>query len=155
MVSKKCIKKIGLILSLILCLQFSLFAVCGFCMTTTETNQYIKIQTTQWNDLKANFQTLTQELTACKEELQKIKKPSSELVTQLNEAEKMLKQLQEELQKQNDDLTMLSNQVDESKTLLTTLKKQIDKERRVHRRQIWQNRLWCILIGAGIGLACR
>ena len=145
----------GVILSLLLSLQLSVSLGCGWCMTTKETNQYIKIQITQWNDLKANFQTLNNELTACKKELQRIKKPSSELVTQLNEAERMLKLLQEELAKQNDDLTTLSMQVDESKTLLTTLKKQIDKERRVHRRQIWQNRLWCLLIGAGIGLACR
>lgn len=155
MTLKNFIKRTVCILSVLLSLQLFVVSAYGWCMTTDGTNQYIKIQIAQWNDLKANFQTLNQELTACKKELQRIKKPSSELLTQLNEAEKMLKQLQEELQKQNDDLKTLSMQVDESKTLLKTLKEQIDKERRVHRRQIWQNRLWCILIGAGIGLACR
>jgi hypothetical protein len=50
-------------------------------------------------------------------------------------------------------LTLLSKEVDESKTLLTKLKEQINKERKVHRRQVWQNRIWCLLIGAGIGVA--
>lgn len=153
MTLKNFIKRTGVILSVLLSLQLSVLLGCGWCMTQSETDQYIKIRTDQWNDLKTNFQTLNQELTACKDQLQKIKKPSSELVTQLTQAEKMLKQLQEELQRQNDDLTMLSRQAEESKTLLQTLKNQIDKERRVHRRQVWQNRFWCLLIGVGIGYA--
>ena len=153
MTLKNFIKRTGVILSVLLSLQLSVLLGCGWCMTQSETDQYIKIQTDQWNDLKTNFQILNQELTACKDQLQKIKKPSSELVTQLTQAEKMLKQLQEELQRQNDDLTMLSRQAEESKTLLQTLKTQIDKERRVHRRQVWQNRFWCLLIGVGIGYA--
>jgi FtsZ-binding cell division protein ZapB len=67
----------------------------------------------------------------------------------------MLKSLQAELQKQNNDLTQLSRQAAESKTELQTLKQNIDKERRIHRRQVWQNRIWCLLVGAGIGLACK
>ena len=153
MTLKNFIKRTGVILSVLLSLQLSVLLGCGWCMTQSETDQYIKIQTDQWNDLKTNFQTLNQELTACKDQLQKIKKPSSELVTQLTQAEKMLKQLQGELQRQSDDLTMLSRQAEESKTLLQTLKNQIDKERRVHRRQVWQNRFWCLLIGVGIGYA--
>lgn len=148
---KNFIGRTGLILSLLLSLQLYAPLACGWCTTIQETTQYIKIQTDQWNDLKTNFQTLNQELTACKDQLQKIKKPSSELVTQLTQAEKMLKLLQEELQKQNDDLTMLSRQAEESKTLLTTLKEQINKERKVHKRQIWQNRIWVFIGGAVVG----
>lgn len=155
MTLKNFIKRTGVILSVLLFLQLSVSLGCGWCMTIQETTPYIKIQTDQWNELKTNFQTLNNELIACKDQLQKIKKPSSELVTQLTQAEKMLKSLQEELAKQNDDLTMLYKEVDESKTLLTTLKSQINKERKVHRRQIWQNRLWCLLIGAGIGFAIK
>ena len=29
----------------------------------------------------------------------------------------------------------------------------IEKERRVHRRQIWQNRFWFLLAGAAVGVA--
>ena len=151
MTLKNFIKRTGVILSVLLSLQLSVLLGCGWCMTQSETGPYIKIQTDQWNDLKTNFQILNQELTACKDQLQKIKKPSSELVTQLTQAEKMLKQLQEELQRQNDDLTMLSRQAEESKTLLQTLKTQIDKERRVHRRQIWQNRIWVFIGGVVVG----
>jgi len=35
------------------------------------------------------------------------------------------------------------------------LKEQINKERRIHRRQIWQNRFWCLLFGVGVGLAAK
>ena len=153
MTLKNFIKRTGYILFVLSFLSLFVAPGRGWCTTMTGTTQYIKIQTDQWNDLKTNFQTLNQELTACKDQLQKIKKPSSELVTQLTQAEKMLRQLQEELQRQNDDLTMLSRQAEESKTLLQTLKNQIDKERRVHRRQVRQNRFWCLLIGVGIGYA--
>ena len=150
---KNFIGKTGFILFLLLFSQLFVASPAGWCMTTDGTGPYIKIQTDQWNALKTNFQTLNQELTACKDQLQKIKKPSSELVTQLTQAEKMLKQLQEELAKQNDDLTTLSRQAEELRTLSQTLKEQINKERRIHRRQVWQNRFWFLLIGAGIGYA--
>ena len=149
------ITKTGFILLVLLSLLFYAPLERGWCMTPAETSQTITIQISQWNDLKANFQTLNQELIACKSELQRIKKPSSELVTQLAQAEKMLKQLQEDLQKQSNELTQLYKQVDESKTLLQTLKDKINKERKIHKRQIWQNRFWCLLIGAGIGFACK
>ena len=148
---KNFIGKTGFILFLLLFSQLFVALPPGWCMTTDATGPYIKIRTDQWNDLKTNFQTLNQELTACKDQLQKIKKPSSELVTQLTQAEKMLRQLQEELQRQSADLTMLSRQAEESKTLLQTLKTQIDKERRVHRRQIWQNRIWVFIGGVVVG----
>jgi hypothetical protein len=74
-------------------------------------------------------------------------------LSQLEKAEKTLLQLQTELAEQKADLMMLSKEAAESKTLLATLKQQITKERKIHKRQIWQNRLWCILIGTGIGIA--
>jgi hypothetical protein len=52
-------------------------------------------------------------------------------------------------------LILLRNDLDESKTELQTLKQNIAKERRIHKRQIWQNRVWCLLIGAGIGCAVK
>ena len=87
--------------------------------------------------------------------MSKIKKPSSELLSQLNEAERTLLQLQTELEKQNADLIMLSRQAEEFKTELQTLKANIDKERRVHRRQIWQNRIWCFVGGVAVALVAR
>ena len=125
----------------------------GYTMTPTATTNSITIPMEQWNGLKADWTILDEELIAYKEQIQKIKKPSAELQLKLEKAEKTLMQLQEELKQQSSDLTTLSRQVDESKTELQTLKQQIDKERRVHKRQIWQSRIWCLLIGAGIGYA--
>ena len=48
---------------------------------------------------------------------------------------------------------LLSKDAEKSKILLQTLKEQISRERKIHKRQIWQNRIWCLLIGAGIGYA--
>lgn len=76
-----------------------------------------------------------------------------ELLAQLETAEKMLQQLQKELQEQGNDLMQLSSDREALQTSLRKLKLQIDKERRVHRRQVWQKRLWCILVGGGIGYA--
>jgi hypothetical protein len=36
---------------------------------------------------------------------------------------------------------------------LKKLKESIDRERRVHKRQIWQNRIWTFIVGTGIGFA--
>ena len=153
-----CMSFIGrIVISLLLLFlsQSSVSPGCGWCMTTEETNQSITIPITEWNAWKNDWMTLDNELMQCRKELSRIKKPSSELLSQLSEAERTLKQLQEELAKQNADLTMLSKQVAESKTELKRLKEQIDRERKIHRRQIWQNRIWCLLIGAGIGCATR
>ena len=147
------LKKIRAFLFPLLLLLLCVYSGHGYAMTSQETNQSITIPIQIWTEWKNDWMILDSELTACKSELQKIKKPSSELLLQLQQAEKMLKQLQEELQKQSGDLITLSRQVDESKTELQTLRGNINKERRSHKRQIWQNRLWFFLAGAAIGVA--
>ena len=146
-------KKTRSIVLLLLLSFFLLSPVTGYGAMPTETTNSITIPITVWNGLKNDWMILDKELTACKNEMSKIKKPSSELLSQLNEAEKTLKSLQAELEKQNADLIMLSRQAEESKTELQTLKANIDKERRIHRRQIWQNRIWCFVGGVAVGLA--
>lgn len=153
MTLKNFIKRTGVILSVLLSLQLSVLLGCGWCMTTNETGPYIKIQTDQWNALKTEFNLLNQELIECQKDLQKLKKPSTELVQELNTAQNLLEKLQAELDQQKQDLTMLSSEADGLRTSLATLREQVNKERKTHRRQIWQNRFWCILIGAGIGFA--
>ena len=150
MVSTKTIK---IMFTLLLLSWLCALSVCGYAMTTTETTESIMIPITQWNELKSESRTLSAELTEYRKEIQLLRKPSSELVEQLTQAEKMLSQLQMELNEQTKDLMELSKDKDELKTSLTTLKQQIDKERRVHRRQIWQNRIWCILGGTAVGFA--
>ena len=141
-----------LLLPLLLLLLFAC-PVHGYTQTATATTESIVIPITQWQNLKDEFQALNSELLQCKSDLTTLKKPSAELLSELQEAQAMLLKLQKELEEQKNDLNLLSNEVSESKALLQKLKEQIQKERKIHKRQIWQNRIWCILIGAGIGVA--
>ena len=143
-------QKFALLFLLVFCF---LFSSAGYTKTTDETNEYMKIPMQQWVELKNESAALNNELTAYKTELTRLKNPSAELLSQLETAEKMLLQLQTELAEQKKDLTALSKDKDELKTSLQTLKQQINHERKIHKRQIWQNRFWCIIIGAGIGIA--
>ena len=140
-----------IVLPLLLAFVFC-FSQVGYTKTTTEMTESITIPMQQWQTLTAESKALSQDLIEYKKEIQLLKKPSAELVQQLTQAEKMLSQLQTELEKQKKDLTELSKDKDELKTSLQTLKQKINKERAVHRRQVWQNRIWCLLIGAGIGV---
>ena len=140
---------IFLVLLSLLCLSCSV----GYTMTPTETDQYMKVPIAQWQTLTSDCRALNSELIEYRKEIQLLKKPSAELLSQLEIAEKTLLQLQTELAEQTKDLTALSNEAEESRTSLRILKTQIDKERKIHKRQVWQNRFWCILIGAGIGYA--
>ena len=144
---------IRILFSLLLSFCLCALSAPGYTATTDETSQYMKIPITQWQMLKEESAALSNELTAYKTELTRLKKPSAELLSQLEIAEKMLLQLQAELKEQKNDLTLLSSDKEKLKTSLETLKLQIDRERRIHKRQVWQNRFWCILIGAGIGVA--
>ena len=123
----------------------------GYTMTQTETSQSITIPITQWQTLTSEFQALNQDLIQCQSELKKLKKPSTELLSELAEAQDMLSKLTKDLEEQKKDLNLLSQEANELKQLSKTLKEQINKERQIHKRQIWQNRLWCLLIGVGIG----
>lgn len=140
----------GVLLFLVLCV-----ASHGYAMTLDETNQYMKVPIAQWQTLTNDCKVLNSELISYKSVIQKLKKPSAELLSQLEIAEKTLLQLQTELAEQKKDLTLLSNEVEESKTSLQTLKDKINKERKIHKRQVWQNRLWCLLIGVGVGCAVK
>ena len=146
-------KKTRIMSTLLLLSCLCAWSASGWCMTTTATSQSITIPITQWNELKSESKELSAELIEYRKEIQLLKKPSSELVTQLTQAEKMLSQLQTELSEQKKDLMELSKDKDELRTLSLTLKQQIGKERSIHRRQLWQNRLWCILGGAAVGIA--
>ena len=76
-----------------------------------------------------------------------------QLQQELKTAKEQLEKSQAELQNARISLTGASSALAESKTSLQTLKQGIEKERRVHRRQIWQNRFWFLVAGAAIGVA--
>ena len=149
------IRKTSLIALLLLLSWCCVLPAHGWCMTISGTNQSITIPITQWQTLKNELDGLNQELILCQQDLTKLKKPQQTLVEELNQAQTLQKRLVQELTESKNELTLLSKEAEELKISLQTLKESIDKERRVHRRQIWQSRLWCILIGAGIGIAIK
>ena len=123
----------------------------GWCMTTSATSQSITIPITQWQTLKSELTALSQELIVCQTELQTLKRPSAELLNELTTAQNLLAKLRQELTESKEELEKLSSEAAEYKTSLQTLKDKINKERSVHRRQVWQNRVWCLLIGVCVG----
>ncbi len=125
----------------------------GYTMTATNEPQYMKIPTSYWTELTSELRTQESELIALQNQLARLKKPSQTLLDELSEAKNLLAKSQTELANAKGELTALSKDKDELKTSLQTLKLQIDRERKIHKRQIWQNRFWCILIGCGIGYA--
>ena len=140
-----------IVIGLLLVLSFFAYSATGYTATTTETIKTITIPIEQWQNLTSEFQALNQDLIQCQSELKKLKKPSTELLSELAEAQDMLSKLTKDLEEQKKDLNLLSQEANELKQLSKTLKEQINKERQIHKRQIWQNRVWCLLIGVGIG----
>ena len=112
----------------------------------------ITISADLWQNLKTELTALNQELQACQGELTTLKKPSKELVQELNTAKALLVNLQGELTACKEDLTGLRKEVEEYKTSLRKLKEQIDKEKRIHKRQVIQSRIWGFVAGICVGV---
>ena len=125
----------------------------GWCMTQEETNDYKMIPITHWLTLTRELQMQKDELTQLQNLLQKLRRPSDQLLQELQTAKEQLEKSQQELQNVRISLTDASSELEKSKTSLQTLKQGIEKERRVHRRQVWQNRFWFLVAGAAIGAA--
>ena len=134
-------------LSLLLC--WWLFG--ASCHAQTPEKQ-ITISADLWQNLKTELTALNQDLQACQTELITLKRPSQELVTELTQAKNMLGKLQQELTACKEDLTALHKEAEESKILLKKLREQIDKEKRIHKRQVIQSRIWGFVAGICVGL---
>jgi len=147
--SRNLLPKIVLLCFLVCCCFCSSV---GYTQTNTAMTESITIPIQQWQTLKSELTALNSELIQYQQDLTKLKKPTQNLVDELNQAQQLQKKLQQELTDCKTDLTLLSKEAAESKTLLATLKQQITKERKIHKRQVWQNRFWCLLIGTGIGI---
>lgn len=145
--------RIRLIALVLLFFSLSVSSAHGSSMTTEETKAYMKVPTQQWAELMTLWNEQDKELNLLSAELKRLRKPSTELQQQLQKAQGLLTKSQEELASAKSDLNLLSSDMAELRTSCATLKQQIDKERRVYRRQLWQNRLWFFLIGAGAGYA--
>ena len=112
----------------------------------------ITISADLWQNLKTELTALNQELQACQSELTTLKRPSQELVTELTQAKNMLGKLQQELTACKEDLTALHKEAEESRILLKKLREQIDKEKRIHKRQVIQSRIWGFVAGICVGV---
>ena len=136
-------------LSLLLC--WWLFGASCHAQGITPEKQ-ITISADLWQNLKTELTELNQELQACQSELTTLKRPSQELVKELTQAKNMLGKLQQELTACKEDLTALHKEAEESRTLLKKLREQIDKEKRIHKRQVIQSRIWGFVAGICVGV---
>lgn len=134
----------------------------GSCETLPETKSFMTVPIEQWNGLKEQISVSEMKLLVVQEQLQMLKHPFGELRSLLLQAQEQLRLAQSEAKKSQTELQNakqhLQNAVralEESETLSKTLKTQIEKERRVHRRQLWQNRLWFMLGGAVIAAVAK
>lgn len=143
-------KKAAIVLLLSLSLSFSQG---GYAMTQGETMPYTVIPTSLWTELTNDLKTQESELMQLQDRLNKLKKPSQTLQAELTEAKNLLEKSKLELQSAKTDLTALRSDKAELEISLKKLKESIDRERRVHKRQIWQNRIWTFIVGTGIGFA--
>lgn len=140
-------KWLAVFLALLLC--WWLFG--ASCHAQTPEKQ-ITISADLWQGLKTELTELNQELQAYQTELTTLKRPSQELVTELTQAKNMLGKLQQELTACKEDLTALYKEAEESKILLKKLREQIDKEKRIHKRQVIQSRIWGFVAGICVGV---
>ena len=106
-----------------------------------------------WLTLTRELQTQKDELIQLQTLLQKLRRPSDQLQQELQRVKEQLAKSQQELQNARNSLTDASSALAGSKTSLQTLRQSIDKERRVHRRKIWQNRFWFLISGLAAGFA--
>lgn len=140
---------------LLLLLLFCVSSAHGSSMTTQETPKIMTVRMELWNELKQELDQQANELTKASNELKALRKPSEKLRQELKLAQELLRKSQEELKTAKDDLTIASKELDELKISCKTLRQNIDKERRVHRRQVWQNRLWFFVGGVAVALAAK
>lgn len=145
--------KIRIIALLLLLLLLYVSPVHGSSATTSETPQLMTVRMELWNELNRELNQQANSLQEASAELKKLRKPSAQLLNELTEAQQLLRKSQEELRLAKENLTSASKEVDALKTSCKTLKQKIEKERRVQRRQIWQNRFWFLLIGLTVGSA--
>ena len=125
----------------------------GYTMTQGETKPYTVIPTSLWMELTNELKTQENELMQFQNQLDKLKQPSQTLQAELTEAKNLLEKSKLELQNAKTDLTALRSDKAELEISLKKLKESIDRERRIRKRQMWQNRIWFMLLGAGIGIA--
>ncbi len=129
-----------ILLSLFWCFAPWLIAHC----VAVETNQeVITIPRQQWIELKIRLKQQQVTLLTLQEEITMLKKPSRELMKNLNEAKRQLKTAQNEL--------TASMEIEKLSILCSELKQQIQQEKKKASLKAKQNAFWSLVTGLLIG----
>ena len=129
-----------ILLSLFWCFAPWLIAHC----VAVETNQeVITIPRQQWIELKIRLKQQQVTLLTLQEEITMLKKPSRELMKNLNEAKRQLKTAQNEL--------TASMEIEKLSILCSELKQQIQQEKKKASLKAKQNAFWSFVTGLLIG----
>ena len=137
-----------ILLSLLWCFVPVLIARCG----AAEMNQgSITIPRQQWIELKIQLEQQQVTLLTLQEEITMLKKPSRELMQNLNEARQQLKTAQNELTASNNSLKSASMEIDKLSILCSELKLQRQQEKKKASLKAKQNAFWGFVAGCLIG----
>lgn len=137
-----------ILLSLLWCFVPVLIARCG----AAEMNQgSITIPRQQWIELKIQLEQQQVTLLTLQEEITMLKKPSRELMQNLNEARQQLKTAQNELTASNSSLKSALMEIDKLSILCSELKQQIQQEKKKANLKAKQNAFWGFVVGCLIG----
>lgn len=137
-----------ILLSLFWCFAPWLIAHC----VAAETNQeVITIPRQQWIELKIRLKQQQVTLLTLQEEITMLKKPSRELMQNLNEARQQLKTAQNKLTASNSSLKSASMEIEKFSILCSELKQQIQQEEKKASLKAKQNAFWGFVFGVLIG----
>lgn len=129
-----------ILLSLFWCFAPWIIAHC----VAVETNQeVITIPRQQWIELKIRLKQQQVTLLTLQEEITMLKKPSRELMKNLNEAKRQFKTAQNEL--------TASMEIEKLSILCSELKQQIQQEKKKASLKAKQNAFWSFVAGCLIG----
>lgn len=138
-----------ILLSLFWCFAPWLIAHC----VAAETNQeVITIPRQQWIELKIRLEQQQVTLLTLQEEITMLKKPSRELMKNLNEAKRQLKTAQNELTASNSSLKSTLLEIEKLSILCSELKQQIQQEKKKASLKAKQNAFWSFVTGLLIGM---
>ena len=136
----------------LLCFCCSWGSLFGAMCQAEEQLTSINVPIAQWTELKQKLSQQEVLLMTLEEKLKTLNSPSEELRTQLNLAKEQLRKSQTELANAKTSLTKAESSIQILQASLETLRLQIEKERRIQKRVLWQNRVWSLIGGLGIGM---
>lgn len=136
----------------LLCLLFYFAPVfIAQCAAAEMKQEVITVPRQQWTELKTQLEQQQVILLTLQEKITMLKKPSSELMQNLNEGRRQLKTAQNELTASNNSLKNASMEIDKLSILCSELKQQIQQEKKKANLKAKQNAFWGFVAGCLIG----